>query len=602
LQAAKKELMAYGAGNKEVYLQDQGNSAGDYLANLTRQLADLKSELQLLKTLTLDENVERLVGLQQSLAPTGSSIQGGLSQSQGASGFNAPPVAQTSVGLSQPGQFGLKSGTLPSGGALAGQPGVGGAMPGQFGAGSSTTPSPMGPSTLRQVKTAQLPANNAPGADQNSALVGSEEDYLKAKQVISLMKAQRDDLGKFLRPKHPKIIALNEDIDRMERLLDIFRGQTKDQLKDREHTLQVQIDNLEKDVKVWEVKTVDISKKMADYQAIKDKIVRLQNISDSLFATQSTVDLTAQISPESVSILEPATPAVEAAPPVVERAAIVGMLGLAAAVGLLLFFDRLDDRPHSFSELQDLFDEQVLGQIPHVRVKDKKAGVPIVAEDDERHALVEAYRNLRSSLMFLAPEDKPPRVILVTSAIPGDGKSMTVANLAVMLARSGAKVLLVDADLRRGRIHKQFDVPAAPGLADVLAEQQPWPSVVTQNSIANLYIVPCGKAPRHPGELFVNSIKQQFLKEAGGKYDFILLDTPPVMAADDVSNLAPYVDGVLMVVRANYTSGRVARAAMELLYLRKANILGIVFNGVRARGSDYYYYKYKNYYTATPAA
>jgi polysaccharide biosynthesis transport protein len=591
LQTAKRELIAYGAENKEVYLQDQGNSAGDYLANLTRQLADLKSELQLLKSLTLDENVERLVGLQQSLGPQGT-IQGALQPSQGTGGLAPPPLTQTSVGLSQPGQFGIKSGTLPAGGAA----------PGQVGAGSATTPAQLGSANVRPVRTPSPAVNNNPAPDQNSALVGSEEDYLKAKQMILLMKAQRDDLGKFLRPKHPKIIALNEDIDRMEQLLDIFRGQTKDQLKDREHTLIVQIGNLEKEIEIWEVKTVDISKKMADYLAIKDKIVRLQNIADSLFATQSTVDLTAQIGPESVSMLEPATPAVVSPPAVVKRAGIAGLLGLAAAAGVLLFLDRLDDRPHSFTELQDLFDETVLGQIPLVRVKDKKAPIPVVSEDDDRPALVEAYRSLRSSLIFQSSAEKPPRVILITSAIPGDGKSMTVTNLAVMLARSGSKVLLIDADMRRGTIHKQLQVSATPGLAEVLAEKQPWPSVVTQNSIPNLYIVPCGNAPRHPGDLFVKSIKQQFLKEAGGQYDFVLLDSPPVMAADDVSNIAPYVDGVLMVIRANYTSARVARAALDLLYMRKTNILGIVFNGVQSRGADYYYYKYKEYYTKSPAA
>jgi len=87
------------------------------------------------------------------------------------------------------------------------------------------------------------------------------------------------------------------------------------------------------------------------------------------------------------------------------------------------------------------------------------------------------------------------------------------------------------------------------------------------------------------------------LKEAADKYDFVIIDTPPIMAADDVSNLVPHVDGVLMVIRANHTSGRVARAALDLLYLRKTKILGLVFNGVRSSGGDYYYYKYKEYYS-----
>ena len=579
LQNAKQELIKYGDTNREVYVQEQGNSAADYLANLTRQLADRKSELQLLKTLTLDENVERLVGLaQQPFAP-----QGGSQPGAGQQGLAQQAQAQQNLAqqtLSQP---------------PPGTPTAGGSNP------ANTRPNQFGPQPGSV--TANPSANGAQPKDQGQAsMVGSETEYLKAKQQILLMKAQRDDLGKYLRPKHPKIIALNEDIDKMEKLLDIFRGQTTDQLKDREHTLEVQIANLEEDIKVWEVKTVGISKKMAEYQDIKERIQRLQNISDSLFATESTVDLEKQISPESVSILEPATTSAIQPVRVVRGAGIAALLGLALGLGALLFLDRLDDRPHSITELQDLFDETVLGQIPHIRVKDKKAGVPILKEDDDRHAFAEAYRNLRSSVMFQASNEKRPQIILITSAIPGDGKSMTAANLAVMLARSGTRVLLVDADLRRGRLHKQFEVPSSPGLAEILGEKQAWPSVVAQNSIPNLFIVPRGAVPRHPGELFVKSIHQQFLKEASGQYDFILLDSPPIMAADDVSNLAPHVDGVLVVIRAKFTSGRVARAALDLLYLRNANVMGIVFNDVRSSGSDYYYYKYKEYYAKTPAA
>jgi capsular exopolysaccharide synthesis family protein len=582
-QNAKQDLIKYGAANREVYVQEQGNSAADYLANLTRQVADLRSELQLLKTLTLDENVERLVGLaQQSFAPPGGAQAGAAQQTFAAQNGSQLGVGQQGLVQQPQAQQSLpqSSSTQPVLGARQNQPGQ-----------------------QAVSATANTPANGAQPNDQGQAtLVGSETDYLKAKQLISLMKAQRDDLGRYLRPKHPKIIALNEDIDKMEKLLEIFRGQTKDQLKDREHTLEVQIANLEKDIKVWEVKTVDISKKMADYQDIKERILRLQNISDSLFATENTVDLERQISPESVSILEPATAGALAAPPFVQHAAIAAMLGLILGAGALMFLDRLDDRPHSFTEMQDLFDETVLGQIPHIRVRDKKAIVPILADNDKRHALAEAYRNLRSSIMLQTAPDKQPRIILVTSAIPGDGKSMTAANLAVVLAWSGARVLLVDADLRRGTIHKQFKLAAAPGLAEVLGEQQAWPGVVAQNSVPNLFIVPRGTAPRHPGELFVKSVKQKFLREAGGQYDYVLLDSPPIMAADDVSNLAPHVDGVLMVIRANYTSGRVARAALDLLYMRKANVLGIVFNAVKSHGGDYYYYKYKDYYASKPSA
>ena len=384
----------------------------------------------------------------------------------------------------------------------------------------------------------------------------------------------------------------------MEQLLEIYRGQTKEQLQGRQHTLEVQIENLEQDIKVWEGKTVTLSQKMTDYRAIKEKITRLQNISDSLFAAENNVNVGGQISPEGVTILQPATLAYLEPPAVAQHVIIAAALGLIAALAILLFVDRLDDRPNSLTEIVEHFDEAVLGQIPRVRVKNKADGVPILQEDDKRHAFREAYRNLRSSLIALgtSPQDHP-RLILVTSAIPGDGKSLTVANLAITIAHAGLKVLLIDADMRRGVLHKRFNIGSTPGLAEVLNEQSPWSAAVVQGPVPTLHLLPRGASPKTPGELFMKPIREQFFKEAIAKYDYVLVDSPPVMAADDVSNLAPHVDGVLMVLRANYTSSRVARATLDLLYARKGHILGLVFNGVRPSGEDYYYYKYKKYYT-----
>jgi len=191
---------------------------------------------------------------------------------------------------------------------------------------------------------------------------------------------------------------------------------------------------------------------------------------------------------------------------------------------------------------------------------------------------------------------KPPKTIVLTSPIPGDGKSMTSANLAITLARSGAKVLLVDADLRRGVQHNHFSLPANPGLSEVLGGQLDWSKAVQPTSLSSLYLLPRGLCPRHPGELFATPALGKLLKEVAGRYEYVLFDTPPVMAADDVSNLAPFVDGVIMVIRSGYTSGRVARAALDLLYLRKMNIIGLVLNAVRTNAGEYYYYKYKEYY------
>jgi capsular exopolysaccharide synthesis family protein len=574
LNAAQQELIQYGASNREVYLQEQGNSAADYLALLTRQLANLKSELRLLTTLTLDENVERLVGLPHRTL---------TSQGTAPDGAELTKQVQAQQALAQ------ETFTHPAlGAALSKTSPPDPALPGGVTASQSS------------VAATQL-ARETPGKEQDQAtLVGSETEYLKAKQEILMIQAQRDDLGRYLRPKHPKMIALNEDIEKMEKLLEIFRGQTKDQLKAREHTFEVQIANLAGDIQVWEAKSVEISKKMTGFQDIKEKIRRLQNMSDSLFASESTVNLEKEISPESVSILEAATPGVLVEQPFAGSMAPAAALGLVLGMVALLFLDRLDDRPHSLVEIQRSFVEPVLGQIPHLRLKDKSASIPLLTENDQRHALAEAYRSLRSSIMAQGSDEDHPKLILVTSAVPCDGKSMTASNLAVMLARSGARVLLLDGDLRRGGLHKQFALPESPGLAEVLGGTAPWSAVAREVAIANLSVLPRGAIPRHPGELLARSVKQTFLQEARSRYDYVLVDTTPIMAADDVANLAPHVDGVLMVIRANHTSSRVARAAMDLLCLRKARILGIVFNGVRSLGGDYYYYKYKQYYAPSP--
>lgn len=538
LEKTKLELSNYGATNSEVYLQSQGNSAGDYLAGLTKQLADLKVELHLLSVLTLDENAERLSFGQQysGYKPNVSSP---------ASPLNSQPNANPSANSPRPNQPG-----------------------------------------------------NANAAGQAQAnLVGSEEDYLKAKQMILMEKAQRDELSKDLRPKHPKMLALNQEIERSEKMLEIFGTQTAEQLKNRAHTLELQIQNMEEQIKVWEVKTVDITRKMSDYQAIKDRIQHLQSMADTLLTSEKTVDIEKQVSPESVAILEPATPAYAAPLDLVRRCTQAGFLGLLLGVGVLIFLNRLDDRMTSMLELEDVFDETVLGQIPNVSLKDKKVKVQIIQNDDERHALVESYRNLRSSLVFMSQIQ--PKTVVMTSAIPSDGKSMTSANLAVTIARAGTRVLLVDADLRRGMLHKQFAAADSPGLAEALEEELPWTSAVVPTSVPNLFLLPRGKIPRHPGDLFMKPAMKTLVDEAKAQYEFIVFDTPPVMAADDVSNLAPYVDGVIMVVRSSFTSARVARAALDLLYLRKAKVLGLVFNAVKPGGGEYYYYKYKEYYANT---
>jgi succinoglycan biosynthesis transport protein ExoP len=530
LENSKLDLVNFQSSNSVVFLQSNGgNNAADYLSSLQRQLDERRSELQLLKTLTLDQNLERLQGI-----------------------------------------FMQQSSTAQS-------------------------------NSVPQPNPANAPANNDVSQNNTPSTLGGFEDaYLQAKQQIVLLKAKRDELN--LSPTAPEITSLNEEITHQEKLLEIYKEQSQEQLKNRQHTLELQIQDLEGQVKVWEAKALDVSKKLSDYEALKENHERLQTMYDQMQANLQTLDMNKGIGQESVTILEPATPAVPVPPETQKHLIMAGLIGLVLGIGILVFINQLDDRPSSFTELEQLFDMPVLGQIPFVKAKDKKVGVPVLQLDDDRYPMIEAYRSLRSAFLYKdslkgEPKDQP-KSIVITSASPNDGKSMTAANFAITLAQAGARVLLIDADLRRGVLHKHFSVAASPGLAEVLAGQCAWSTAVDQTSIPNLYLLPCGTAPRQLGNLFAAAGK--FLTEVAGHYDYYLFDTAPVMVADDVLSLAPHVDGLIMVIRAGFTSGRIAHAALDLLKLRRVNVIGLVFNAVNPKVGDYYLYRYKEYYSQEP--
>ena len=428
-------------------------------------------------------------------------------------------------------------------------------------------------------------------------------EYFQAKQQITMLKAELSSLSRFLRPKHPKIAALNSEIARKLQLMEIFRADSREDLDNRKRSLLITIQNLEKDVKESDAQNLEISRKMADYQRLKASSARVLATYTRLLQTMQTLDTNKQITPESVTIMERATAAQPSRPELSKSLVIAALVGFAVSVAILLLLDRLDDRLNSFTELEQSFDETVLGQIPREKAGKRRRSVSLLQADDPRHSFVEAYRNLRSSLLYLSVEGERPRTLLVTSSIPNDGKSMTAANLAITMASAGSQVLLVDGDLRKGVLDGRFGLPSEPGFSEVLSKGFKWVDAVQPTQVPNLFLLPRGATTHKSAELFLGPVMGTFLKETAAKYDYVIFDTAPVMAADDVTSMAPRVDGVVFVIRAEHTSGRVARSALDLLYQRQSRICGIVFNGVRARTGDYYYYyKYKDYYRKYPTS
>jgi len=430
----------------------------------------------------------------------------------------------------------------------------------------------------------------------------ADTDYFRAKQQLLLLQAEQQELGRYLRTNHPKMVAMSEDISRREQLLKIFRMQSAEQLESRKASLALEIQNLEKEVRESDGKMLDIQMKSAEYQRLKGNAQRTQALYDRLLATMQTLDVNKEISPESVTVMEAASPASQAQSDRSRQVQRGGLVGLGLAVLVLLFLDRLDDRMLSTVELKEAFDEEVVGQIPREKARGPGRQVALLRPADDRHSFAEAYRNLRSSLMYMAESAARPKILLVTSSVPDEGKSLTAANLAITMASTGSRVLLVDTDSRKGALHERFQVPGKPGLTEVLSQGLNWEEVVRDTRTPNLFLIPQGSFAPNASELFISGVTKSFLQATAAKYDYVILDTVPVMAADDVTSLAPHADGVLFLIRAEFTSARVARAALESLYQRQARVLGLIFNAARPSFEEYYYYRYRGYYKKHPVA
>jgi capsular exopolysaccharide synthesis family protein len=166
--------------------------------------------------------------------------------------------------------------------------------------------------------------------------------------------------------------------------------------------------------------------------------------------------------------------------------------------------------------------------------------------NDDRHLYAESYRNLRSALLYLGVEGRRPKVVLITSAVPNEGKSTIATNLARVLALGGSKVLLVDGDLRKGHIHEALNLQPKPGLSDLLRQPDDPGKFVQATDLPNFHFLSRGGITRNPGDLFLSPAVDQILGRLRDQYDYVLIDSSPVFAADDTSTLAPKADGTLV--------------------------------------------------------
>ncbi len=426
---------------------------------------------------------------------------------------------------------------------------------------------------------------------------GAPAELHAARQQVQALRIQRDQLGKYLRPQHPKMIRLAEEIERADRLLEAYRAQTAEQLAATRQGLKIKIETIEASVKTWETNVGEANSRLVEYDRLLQNVDRMQSLRDRLLPLLQSIDVNRNIDQDTVSILQrPSPPRVKRLEPI-PVFGIALFLGLAAGLGIVFLLELTNDRLMSVEDVLNRFEEEILGLIPEVQ-QPKRHPQPLLLEpDDPRHAFAESCRSLRSSLLFGHRSETRPKTLLITSAEPSEGKSTVAANLALALASAGSRVLLIDADLRRSSLHHFFRLTREPGLGNLL-ETQANPeqfNLISPTSNPNLFVIPSGRPASNCGELILSPTFDRLLEEIQRDFDFAIFDSIPVFASDDATTLAPKLDGVLFVVRAGQSRARVVRQALDLLYQRQAKVLGLIVNRADSQASHYSYYRYPEY-------
>lgn len=297
----------------------------------------------------------------------------------------------------------------------------------------------------------------------------------------------------------------------------------------------------------------------------------------------------------------PALPSAPIAPNTAQNIIIGMVLGALVGVTFALLAHAIDRRLKTKQQVESISRSPVVGAIPFRKNEDKEDGAEHIVPFREGHSpAAEAYRRLRTNLQFLNV-DSPPRVIVLTSSVATEGKSETAVNLSLALAEAGNRVLLIEADLRRPRVVNYLSMPDKVGLTNILTGQASFDDVRQQTRHDGVDLLACGPLPPNPSELLASEVARELFCELREKYDYVLIDSPPLLPVTDAALLARITDGALLVVRSNRTTTDQLGSAVENLKRADATLLGAitVANSPTRKGSADYY---DSYYYSSQAA
>jgi capsular exopolysaccharide synthesis family protein len=445
------------------------------------------------------------------------------------------------------------------------------------------------------------PADNASQAQGTSSGVAPRDKFTSASRYSELDRAlqlaliEHSRWTNALTPNHPHMVAMEAEIKDLQTQIDLEFKRLKAMHDADIATLKQQELALNPIIEEWTVIAAEARRIEREYADIEDKYQRELRQADHLESKVRELEGIPR-EEETLFIIEAGVGNSAPIGPDRRKMIINGVLvGLALGLGIIYFLHRLDDRLELAEDIEEELEEPVLGQIPQLGKEFTNDGHVLITRLEQHNTFAESLRGVRSALLF-GSREVGKQVIVVTSAVPGDGKTTITANFAATLAKAGNRVLLVDSDLRRGNIHTYFGFERDHGFTEVLSGEAHWQEVVQPTEIDTLHTITTGRLPGNPGELLISPVTQQFIEEARKHYDHILFDCPPLTSIDDTFCLLSFVDGLLFVVKAGHTSMRFAKNALNAVRHRGAGIIGIILNGITTDHPGYYYYYYYHDY------
>lgn len=433
---------------------------------------------------------------------------------------------------------------------------------------------------------------------------------------LSRQKQELANLSAKYQPNFPAVKQVQEQIKQLETQLSEQKAKIVKNIETQYHVARNREEDLKNALSQSKGEAIQQNRETAELGLLRQKLETNRKSYEDLLGRLQQAEVESEFRPSNIHIIQKAEiPIAPVKPNKVLNIGLSLFIGLALGVGLAFFVEYLNNTINTAEDVERIVQLPALGGIPSLQslAKNKMLGggfgngkkstaltqvnSELLSGHDPLSSFAESYRALRTSLL-LSSAEHAPRTMLITSSHPAEGKTTIVANTAISLAQTGARVLVLDADMRRPRCHKILSVKNDTGLSTYLSRDIQVDKVIIPHDIPNLFVMPAGPVPPNPSEL-LSSIKLRILvSELQDRFDHIIIDSPPVIHVTDALIISPHVDGVVIVVKSNHTPREAVQRAKQALADVNAKIFGVVLNCIDLNTESYYYnYKYAYYHS-----